>query len=91
MYIELLKKVLIDYHRISNVEYKPIYEVKDNFRTKLLIALNKKLSKMKLSICKRVEFTEEFRVNGRDWPSNADTMIGLKRFNNIEFCVNNIY
>ena len=33
--------------------------------------------------------TKEFddRLNGRDWPIYADTMIGLKRLDNIEGCV----
>ena len=27
-------------------------------------------------------------MNGRDWPAYAESMIGLKRMDNIEFCVN---
>lgn len=27
------------------------------------------------------------RIDGRDWPSEAETMIGMKRLDNIQFCV----
>ncbi len=32
----------------------------------------------------------EIRITGRDWPTNADTMIGLKRLENIEYCISEI-
>ena len=32
----------------------------------------------------------DVRRNGLDWPENADTMIGLKRLENIEYCVGQI-
>lgn len=32
-------------------------------------------------------FEELTREEGRDWPANAHTMIGLKRLENIQFCV----
>ena len=35
-------------------------------------------------------FEELVREEGRDWPLNAHTMIGLKRLNNIEFCVEDV-
>src|SRR6266516_4257660 len=35
-------------------------------------------------------FDKERRVNGMDWPPVAHTMIGLKRLNNIQFCIENV-
>lgn len=32
-------------------------------------------------------FDQNIRAEGRDWPSNAHTMIGLKRLDNLQFCV----
>ena len=29
----------------------------------------------------------QMRIEGRDWPENAHTMIGLKRLDNVQFCV----
>lgn len=33
---------------------------------------------------------EELRANGRDWPVRAHTMIGLKRLDNLQFCVEKV-
>ena len=33
------------------------------------------------------DFDRDKRENGMDWPSQAETMIGLKRLDNLEFCV----
>ena len=54
LYIDLLKKALIDLHRIED---------------------QKQL---------------DDRLNGRDWPLHADTMIGMKRLENIEQCFRQI-
>lgn len=35
------------------------------------------------------QITED-RLNGRDWPEKAYTMIGLKRLTNIEYCANQV-
>jgi hypothetical protein len=32
-------------------------------------------------------FADERRVSGEDWPQHAHTMIGLKRLDNLQFCV----
>jgi hypothetical protein len=35
-------------------------------------------------------YNQELRETGRDWPSIAHTMIGLKRLNNLQFCVEEV-
>jgi O-methyltransferase len=90
LYLELLKKVLIDYHRLEHGEYKPIYKNKRGLNIWLLINLDKIFRLRKLAICRRIEPDRNRRINGTDWPAYADTMIGLKRLNNIEFCINKI-
>jgi O-methyltransferase len=35
-------------------------------------------------------FDQEVRAEGRDWPPNAHSMIGLKRLNNLQFCVQDV-
>lgn len=42
--------------------------------------------------CKEGEgqYKDEIRENGFDWPSIAHTMVGLKRLNNIQFCVEDV-
>jgi O-methyltransferase len=52
--------------------------------------LNRFLSKHGLSICKIRNPSMEDRLNGKDWPGYADTMIGMKRLDNIELCLYDI-
>jgi len=35
-------------------------------------------------------FNQTIRENGEDWPNTAETMIGLKRINNIQYCIEQI-
>ncbi|HPI78703.1 MAG TPA: TylF/MycF/NovP-related O-methyltransferase [bacterium] len=43
-----------------------------------------------MQIVRRVKIDAEAREGGRDWPSDAETMVGLKRLDNISFCVKQI-
>ena len=36
------------------------------------------------------EFDQQARTEGRDWPLNAHSMVGLKRLNNLQFCVEDV-
>jgi O-methyltransferase len=94
LYIDLLKMVLIDMHRANLAEYRPIQNNNNNsWKRKALYSLNKFLAKGtkgKFVISEVQEYNRELRVNGLDWPTYADSMIGLKRMNNIEFCFNQV-
>jgi O-methyltransferase len=90
LYIDLLKMVLIDLHRVNQAEYKPIQNNNLSWKRKALYSLNKFLAKRKFVICEVQEYNRELRVNGLDCPTYADSMIGLKRMNNIEFCFNQV-
>ena len=92
IYIDLLKKVLIDYHRRGS-EYKPLYANDPSWKKKMLMLLDaavRSITKGRFTIVERVDFKKENREGGRDWPANAESMIGLKRMENIEFCVKSI-
>jgi O-methyltransferase len=90
MYINLLKNVLTDSHRIEMGEYMPLKKTTSLSRFKILRRLDKMLEKMGFAICKEVVFDKKNRLTGTDWPANADTMIGLKRLENIEYCVRDV-
>ncbi len=85
-YIGLLKKVLLGLHNADAVEYKPLLPNTPSWRLKFLLAVHKILRIKKYAIVRSAEFDLEKRLNGIDWPAHADTMIGLKRLENIEFC-----
>lgn len=48
------------------------------------------LERRKLRIMRTFEFDPVKRAEGRDWPPLADTMIGLKRLDNLQFCTESI-
>lgn len=90
LYLELLKRSLIDYSKINSYEYHPLSIVNSNWKTAFLYPLDKILRLRNFAICKLKFVEKEKRLNGYDWPANADTMIGLNRLNNIELCIYNI-
>src|SRR5476651_1342833 len=91
LYIELLKGVLTRYtcpdrfrpiHRslvrkvnpVLAALYSPVYRLPDGFGMRL---------------CK-VKFDAEARFTGEDWPPDAETMVGMKRLDNVQFCVEDV-
>ena len=97
LYLKVLKNSLTDFHRATQGEYKPIFS-NINFDDvtmpspvkKYLNGFNNFLAEEKYEICKYVKYHPALREQGRDWPNQAETMIGLKRLENIEYCVKNI-
>ncbi|MBN1597129.1 MAG: TylF/MycF family methyltransferase [Bacteroidales bacterium] len=88
LYIDLLKLTLTDYHRITYPVFEPVKTgKKKSIRTKIILRY---LKKRNLVICKRRLQDKELREIGKDYPLHADTMIGLRRLNNIEDCFKDI-
>ena len=87
MFLSLLEKTLIDYHRAEKGEYRPLTFGKLGWKQKLLLPLNRLLLRKDYVICKYIKPDMKKRSLGADWPSYADTMIGLKRLQNIRFCI----
>ena len=71
-------------------EYRPLLLNGKSLKFKLLRSFDKFLRKRGYSICKVSRFNQEHRRVGKDWPTYADTMVGLERLNNIEYCVREI-
>lgn len=96
-YLKLLKYTLTDYHRFQQGEYRPVIEEFDVESLGLPLPLHSlfkeylKFSKLKnYSICKKQSGNPEVREQGLDFPSYAETMIGIKRLDNIEYCIKEI-
>lgn len=86
MYLDLLKNVLVDYHRIEFGEWVPLRKTFPGWKSKVLHQIDKILKKRNYYICYKDYYKPELRIEGLDWPTTAETMIGLKRLGNIEFC-----
>src|SRR5688572_21880011 len=44
----------------------------------------------RVCLARRFKFDPASRIEGTDWPPLADTMIGLKRLDNIQFCIEEV-
>lgn len=85
-----MKNVLLDMHRIGKDEYIPVSKITLFGKMKFWGMMDKIIKPQQLAICKEVRCSQDQRMNGLDWPANADSMIGMKRMNNIEFCVKEV-
>jgi Macrocin-O-methyltransferase (TylF) len=43
-----------------------------------------------LQLGKKIPYDDLARIEGRDWPLLAETMIGIKRLDNLQFCVEDV-
>jgi hypothetical protein len=53
-------------------------------------AFSRLLESADMEVVKKARYTDEERQLGQNWPVQADTMIGLKRLDNIQFCVESV-
>jgi O-methyltransferase len=91
LYIDLLKTVLTRY--ACPDRYRPVYRSIVRKRSPLLAALYNPiysgLDRFGLRLC-LYRFNAEARTWGEDWPPDAETMVGLKRLENVQFCVEDV-
>ena len=90
LYIDLLKNVLTDYHRSDYVDYKPVVFENPTWKQRLILAFDKYLRSRNYRVCNVIPPGKESRMEGKDWPIHAETMIGIKRIENIQYCVEQI-
>lgn len=87
MYLDLLKRSLV---RWGDEEFVP-FGLSESRKRKLLRYVLRQFSATRdLELVHRIPFDPDLRANGRDWPIKAETMIGLKRLDNIEHCIKSV-
>lgn len=86
LYLNLLKKTITRYTTPEN--FAP-YEVRKGEIRKFFFSILKVLlvSSKELEIVRRLTFNPKDRFDGRDRPTEALTMIGIRRLNNLEKCL----
>jgi O-methyltransferase len=90
MYLDLLKKCLTFYlwgESAEIVDSARALPFGINFIFNAFITY---LKKHNLQLMKKFEFDPEKRAKGQDWPPLADTMIGLKRLDNLQYCIETV-
>ena len=98
-YLDLMKRVLTDLIYIDDpmshlVAYSPA-KATTAWKRLLMRALQRGLQRYHIRLAgppslSGVPSSEESRSAGRDWPARAHTMIGLKRLDNIQSCVETV-
>lgn len=87
LYLDLMKKCLTYYlwgETADPVSPDAVLPFKNSFIKNRVKSF---LKKNRLMIMQKFDFDPEKRAGGLDWPPLADTMIGLKRLDNLQFCV----
>ncbi len=88
-YIDLLKKVLLDYHR-TGLEYKPLQTYNCHWKNRLLMVLDKYLRLKGFAVVRQNPFAFMENRLRKYGPASAETMIGVARMDNIEYCIREI-
>jgi len=90
-YIELLKEVIIDIDNADRFQLTPYPPDRSNFLKRFAInSLINTLAKKKLIITGTNKDGIKQRENGLGWPINGYSMIGNKRLNNIQSCIEDV-
>jgi O-methyltransferase len=91
LYLDLLKKTLTFMLWDESKLFKPAEIDPHPFYKKWVIdAITSHLAKDGRRIMEQLNSQDALRIEGRDWPHLAHTMIGLKRLNNLDDCVRSV-
>ncbi len=91
LYLDLMKKVLT--RVISFESHRPFRRALPDTKPLTWAALLpfRLLSRLTgLKLYRSVSDDLSFRIEGRDWPSDGETMIGLKRLDNLQSCIDSV-
>jgi O-methyltransferase len=88
LYLDLLAKCLT--RLISPEQFAEPVTPRNPLKAGLLQAAQRMLSHRHLVIARRLVVDRRMREEGLDWPAEAETMIGLRRLENVRFCVEDI-
>lgn len=87
-YLDLLKRCLT--RALFEDHYTPLRFHRGIWRRALLWPINRVLGARDLQLVRRLPFDARARDEGRDWPAQAETMVGMKRLDNVQDCVTDV-
>jgi O-methyltransferase len=89
LYLSLLKGVLTRYV-VGDEAHRPLTPSRPVKRavTRLLLG---SLSRAGLELVRKHPFDAAVRAEGRDWPPEAETMVGLRRLDNLQTCIEDVH
>jgi O-methyltransferase len=87
-YLDLLKRCLT--RSIIGEEHVPFVLRRGTWKHSLYEPVRRALARLDMEIVRRVPFDPQKRAEGLDWPAHAETMIGLRRLDNLQSCVTDV-
>ena len=90
LYLRNLKHTLIDFHRLDGVQYVSFGKRHQGLLAAVIRPFMKMINKLNYDLVEIRKYDQQKRINGEDWPADAESMIGLKRMNNIQYCIGQI-
>jgi O-methyltransferase len=88
LYLDLLKKCLTRY--LFGESYVPAVPPRGTLKHTAFEPVRRWLAGKDMEIIRHVPFDEQTRAEGRDWPARAESMAGLRRLENLQFCVTDV-
>jgi O-methyltransferase len=85
LYLDLLASCLT--RSLFGSSYVPAKPPRHRYRRAVFNLLSGRLEARGIELVRRVSFDPEDRAAGRDWPHDAETMIGLVRLRNLRECI----
>ena len=85
MYLDLMARCLTRFG--MGDEYERFEPARGRLGRALFLPFRALLRTRNLEVVTRRPFDPALRMEGRDWPSDAETMIGIKRLENVRACV----
>jgi O-methyltransferase len=85
LYLDLLKKSLTRY--LFPERYQLVQGRRGSLRGRTIDLAQRLLAARGLALTKQQRFDPAVRAEGRDWPAEAETMIGLRRLDNLQDCI----
>jgi O-methyltransferase len=84
-YLDLLKRCLT--RSLLGEDSVPVMPRRGTVKHALFQPARKWLASKDMEVVRRVQFDPTARAEGRDWPAKAESMIGLRRLDNIQNCI----
>lgn len=85
LYLDLLKRMLTRHG--FNQPHLPLAPFGSPLRRSLTGRFQRALARRDYQVVKRTAWNPELRLDGRDRPTDAETMIGMRRLDNLQECI----
>jgi hypothetical protein len=91
LYLDLMKKTLsFTLWKEPGIPIEKLYYAQPPIKRGISLLLTRLFRIWDLQIIKSLHYSDRERNEGLIWPQYADTMIGIKRLDNIQFCVEKV-